>query len=148
MHPQKCHDYDLVIVGGGLIGASLACAAAGHGLRIALIEGRAFNINNHPSYDDRCLALAQGSRRIYNALGIWSLLTTTPILTIHIGERGQLGAVRMRHSDEQVEALGYVVEARILGSVLMEQLARHPDIDLFCPATAEAITLRTDAALP
>jgi 2-octaprenyl-6-methoxyphenol hydroxylase len=146
MPALSSYDYDLIIVGGGLIGASLACAAAGQGLRIALLESQPFATSDHPSYDDRSLALAYGTRRIFAALGIWSELSTTPILNIHISDRGQPGTVRIRHSEQRVEALGYMVEARDLGNRLLQQLAHHRDVDIFCPAHLETVTLHPDAA--
>ena len=57
-------DYDLLIIGGGLVGASLACALSGQDLRIGLVEAAPLTVSQHPSYDDRTLALAQGTRRI------------------------------------------------------------------------------------
>ena len=54
--------HDVAIVGGGLVGASLACALAPLGLRIALLEAVPFRAAAQPSYDDRVIALAWGSR--------------------------------------------------------------------------------------
>ena len=54
------NDYDLLIIGGGLVGASLACALAGQNLRIGLVEAAPLKVSEHPSYDDRTLALAPG----------------------------------------------------------------------------------------
>ena len=63
--------HDVIIIGGGLVGASLACALSGQGLRIAGIEAVAFKRRSESSYDDRSLSLAWGSRRIFETLGIW-----------------------------------------------------------------------------
>ena len=61
-------DYDIVVVGGGLAGASLACALAGSGLRLAVIESHSWRSVAAPRYDDRTLALAYGSRRIFEGM--------------------------------------------------------------------------------
>ena len=66
--------YDLIIVGGGMVGASLAIALADRGLRMALIEAHAPGADSQPSYDDRAIALAYGTRRIFDAIGVWPAL--------------------------------------------------------------------------
>jgi 2-octaprenyl-6-methoxyphenol hydroxylase len=127
---------DLVIVGGGLVGVSLALALRGRGLRIALVEAHVPDADTQPSYDDRAIALAFGSRRIFDAIGTWDALAdrVTPILDIHVSDRGHLGRTRLRASDEGVPALGYVVAARELGRALLEQLRAADDIALYAPA--------------
>ena len=67
-------DYDVLIVGGGMVGASLGCALAGLSLRIALVEAAPLAASAHPSYDDRAIALAQGTKRIFQTLGLWEML--------------------------------------------------------------------------
>ena len=78
--------YDLVIVGGGMVGASLAIALAGRGLRMALIEAYPPGAEDQPSYDDRAIALAYGSSRIFEAVGVWPAMggSVELILDIHV----------------------------------------------------------------
>ena len=72
---------DVAIVGGGLVGASLACALAPLGLRVVLVEAVPFRAASQPSYDDRTLALSLSSCRILESLGLWPALSrrATPI---------------------------------------------------------------------
>jgi 2-octaprenyl-6-methoxyphenol hydroxylase len=127
--------YDLVIVGGGMVGASLAIALADTGLRMALIEAFSPGDTGLPSYDDRGIALAHGTRRIFETLGLWSDLAplVTPIEDIHISDRGHFGAARLSAAHERVPALGYVVTARELGGVLLSRLPSVPGLDLLMP---------------
>ena len=78
--------YDIAIIGGGLVGASLACALAPLGLRIVLVEAVAFRAASQPSYDDRTLALSASSCQILKGLGIWPALeeNATAIREIHV----------------------------------------------------------------
>ncbi len=140
--------YDVLIIGGGLVGASLACALGGHGLRIGLVEARPFADSSHPGYDDRTLALAFGTRRIFEGLELWQSIVpeATAIETIHISDRGRPGVARLHAREQGEEALGYVVEARQLGAVIMERLAELKDIDLLCPARLEQVTMHPQAA--
>lgn len=128
--------YDLVIVGGGMVGASLAIALGGRGLRIALVEAHVPDADSQPSYDDRAIALAYGSRRIFEAMGVWPQLDgiAEPIKGIHVSDRGHFGATRLRAADEGVPALGLVVTARELGRVLLKQLQADGGLDVIAPA--------------
>ncbi len=141
------HDFDVLITGGGLVGASLACALGSQPLRVGVIEAVPFNTEGQPSYDDRTIALAYGTRRIFTAMGVWPLLEdgTTSIEKIHVSDRGHFGALRMDHRQERVEALGYVAPARILGGALGETLTRHANITLLCPARLENLEVRANA---
>lgn len=133
---QASTSYDVVIVGGGLVGASLACALSGYGLSIGVVEAVSPRAATQPSYDDRTLALALASVRIFDALGIWARLSNraTAISQVHVSSQGQLGMTRFSAAEMGVEALGYVAEAREVGQALYGQLADLPDCDLYCPA--------------
>ncbi|MEJ2346828.1 MAG: 2-octaprenyl-6-methoxyphenyl hydroxylase [Gammaproteobacteria bacterium] len=132
-------DSDILIVGGGMVGASLACALSGQNLRVTVAEGVPLRSAAQPSYDDRSIALAYGSARIFDAMGLWAAIEpqTAAIRRIHISDRGHFGATRLDAAEEGVDALGYVVETRVLGRVLQEALARAPNVELVCPASVE-----------
>lgn len=138
--------HDVIIVGGGLVGASLACALSGHGLRIASIEAATFKRRSESTYDDRSLSLAWGSRRIFETLGIWRGMGDAPeaIHRIEISQRGRFGRARLDRSDQNAPALGYVVEARILGAAVLDRLESLDDLEIFCPARMEELTVRDD----
>ena len=138
--------YDIVIVGGGMVGASLAVALAPLPLSVAVIEAWPLGSKAQPSYDDRSTAVAEGSRRIFEAMGCWREIEpdATPIQHIHVSDRGRFGFARMDCRDYGVEALGYVVENRNLGAVLWESMQKSATIDLVAPASVVAV--RTDGA--
>ncbi len=129
-------DFDVVIVGGGLVGASLAIALARLSLKIALIEAIPFASPAQPSYDDRPTALALGSQRVFERWGLWESLAeaAAPIETVHVSEASRFGVTRLRAADYRVPALGYVVENRRIGEVLAARLKAAPEIGLFLPA--------------
>lgn len=132
-------EYDILIVGGGMVGASLARAISGQSMKIAVVEAWPYDSAAQPSYDDRVLALSWGTRRILQGMGLWEALQpeAQPILDIHISDRGHFGFTRLNSRQEGVEALGYVVTARALGEVLLKGLGEVADIDLLCPASLE-----------
>lgn len=133
---KQRNDYDVLIVGGGMVGASMAYALAPLGLKVAVVEAYVFDPSTSlPAYDDRSIALAYGSRLIYEGMGIWNRLAShvAPIRHIHVSDRGHLGATRLHAEQEKVADLGYVVESRELGKVLYEHL-QTSNIDWIAPA--------------
>ena len=129
-------DYDIVIAGGGMVGASLACALSDTDLRIALVEAISPDSEYQPSYDERGLALSLSSKRIFQALQVWHQVeaNANPIKRVHVSDRGHIGKVRMDAESMGLEALGYVVIARELGAVLNSRLRSIANVDLLCPA--------------
>jgi 2-octaprenyl-6-methoxyphenol hydroxylase len=92
-------------------------------------------------------ALANGSQRILDQLGLWTPLQAQaqPIRSIHIGEQGRFGAARIEASEEGVAALGYTLENRVLGDVLWQPLVHaQPGFTCFAPATLGGFQVRTD----
>ncbi len=130
------YDSDVLIVGGGLVGASLGFALGRAGLRVAVVEAHAFRVDQQPNYDERSIALAQGSQRIFAGLGLWQKLAdqVCPIHTIHVSDRGRFGFTRLRREEEGVPALGYVASARVLGNTLIGELRQLPSVQLLAPA--------------
>lgn len=120
--------FNLAIVGGGLVGASLALSlqagAKARGWKIVLIEPFAPGDTYQPSYDARSSALSFGARQIYERLGLWQDIArrAEPIRQILVSDRGRFGAARLSAIEEGVPALGYVVENAWLGQCLWRGL--------------------------
>ncbi len=146
--------FDLIIIGGGLAGASLACALKAidknvdtAALKIAVVEAHELNAETQPSYDDRTVALSYGSRCIFESMGLWEALSVhaQPIDTIHISDRGHFGVTRLTKEQEDVEALGYVLENRRVGEELYAAIEKTIEsniaskITVFCPANVIAL---------
>lgn len=130
---------NLAIIGGGLVGASLALAlqagAKARGWKITLIEPFAPGDTFQPSYDARSSALSFGTRQIYERLGLWQQISrrAEPIRQIQVSDRGRFGATRLTAIEEGVPALGYVVENAWLGQCLWQALDQEV-ISWRCPA--------------
>ena len=141
-------EYDVVIVGGGMVGASFACALGNQSLKVAIIEAYNFKINTPPSYDDRAIALSYGTSQIFRALGLWEQLANvvTPIKRIHVSDRGHIGVTRIDHQQENVDALGYVITARELGQVLYKVLSQYDNVHMISPAQLTQLSITEDKA--
>ena len=128
--------YDVAIVGGGMVGASLAVALRATGLKLLLVEAFAPDAAAQPSFDERTTALGNGSRRVFEALGIWPQLAAeaAPIRHIHVSDAGRFGFARLNAAEFDLDALGYVVPNRAIGRELWAALRRQPQVELLMPA--------------
>lgn len=142
------NDFDIAIVGGGLAGATLACALTATRLRVALLEVHPLCTVNQPN-DVRSLALGFGSRRILGGLELWPALASvaTPIKTIHVSQRGRFGATRLNADEEGVEALGYIVRNRDLGRAAYARLMSPTNVQVIAPARLQDIAFEASGAL-
>jgi 2-octaprenyl-6-methoxyphenol hydroxylase len=140
--------YDIVIAGGGMIGASLALALSPLGLRVAVVEAVARGESKQPSFDDRSTALSRSTQRMFEAMGLWDdiLPAATPIRRIHVSDRGRFGFSHIDAAQQGVEALGYVVINRVLGEVLQSALAKTELVDVVCPARVVDVDTDGDCA--
>ncbi len=113
--------FDLLVIGGGLTGLALACAVAGEGLRVLLVERRSLTATVAPPFDGRVTATAPGSRRLLEAIGVWPALAADaePILDIEVGERDSPLRVHYDHRQVGDEPLGHIVENRLLRAALL-----------------------------
>lgn len=140
-------DYDVVIVGGGLVGATLACALKDSGLQVALLESK-------PQSD----AVARGqayhinllSSRIFDGIGVWDHMRSgvNPIAQIQLSDASYATTVQFVPQDLGTDILGYVAEHRVLLEALQSALSKCTHVTYLCPATlvntiadAEGVTL-------
>lgn len=109
---------DVLIVGGGLIGASLLQALDNRGISVMLVDNHSITEEISPDFDSRSLALSPASVRILQKLAIWPLLVeaATPIDGIHVSEQGRFGSTRLQ--SDTPNPLGFVVEVHAIHSAL------------------------------
>jgi 2-octaprenyl-6-methoxyphenol hydroxylase len=132
--------YDVAIVGGGMVGATLGVALAPLNLRVAIIEAVPATSAAQPSFDERTTALSNGSRRILETLEVWPALSAlaTPIRKIHVSDQGRFGFARIDAAEQNLAAMGYVIANRDLGQALWSRL-RAPGLTVFCPAEVSQV---------
>jgi len=133
---------DLVIVGGGPVGAALALALADGARAITVIEAQA----RPPVGDTRATALSESSVRLLDALGVWPELAgdAVAIHTVEVSQQGHYGRTRMRAQDQGVRALGQVVAYDALARGLAEHARGAPGVEWLAPATVAGIDQDAD----
>ena len=141
-------EIDVAIVGGGMVGASLAAALIGTGVRVLLIESVPFESGSQPSFDARTTALGNASRRIFGALGIWEAIAAeaAAIRSIHISDAGRFGFARLEALEQGIEAFGYVVANRALGAVLWKRLSGAPELTVRVPGSLTQLQIAPEGA--
>lgn len=143
-HRAAQTDYDVLIAGGGMVGASLAAilAAGIPALRVAIVERfPAGESPWQPSFDARATALSSGSVAIFERIGVWSQIAqhACAITSVHVSQRGHWGSTLMQAHEHALPALGYVVENAWLGRSLLARLRSMPNVSIISPAQVTAI---------
>jgi 2-octaprenyl-6-methoxyphenol hydroxylase len=138
---------DIVIVGAGPVGATLALALRDSDLDVVVADGRA---QGKAARGDRALALSHGARLILERLGVWTPLAAsrgavTPIEVIDISQARGFGSVRLHAAEQGLPALGYVVSYRALQRALDDAL-RETAIDVRFGAAVTAVNSAADRA--
>ncbi len=137
-------DYDVLIVGGGPVGAATALALRGAGIQVGLVEARG---PQAASLDPRPIALSHGSRLILERLGLWEAVRpATPIERIHVSQQGGFGRVELDAREAHLPALGYVVDYSQLAVTLARALEADDDCRLI-RARVNALDAGPDAAV-
>ncbi len=133
--------YDVIIAGGGMAGATTALALSQLGLKIALVEPIEPALDASPSFDQRAVALSAASVMIFKTLNIWPKIESLacPITDIHISDQGHFGFTRLNAKEYNVDALGQVIPLDQTGPVLWQAIQSNQNIELFCPSRITAI---------
>lgn len=141
---MEIRQVDILIVGGGLIGASLVLALKDLGFSTLLVESKPLTDKINPDFDSRSLALSPASVKILSMLNLWDKLKerASPIEKIHVSEVGRFGMSRLHGAT--ATPLGYVAELHDINWALQQVLDKT---HLLCPATVTDLNLEKKIAL-
>jgi len=145
--------FDVLIVGAGMVGASLACAlgdkncTANRDLKVGIIESNGKFLRGEYTSDGRASAIAYGSSQIWQNIGVWGGMQrrgVTPMRQIQVSEGDSSYQVQLRCEDMGQEALGYIVENSVTLASLWEFAMECQNLELICPAQILAIEYLSD----
>src|SRR5471032_1937010 len=131
---------ELVIVGGGLVGLTLATACAGAGLDVAVIDREEPARLVGAAFDGRASAIAFGSQRILAGIGVWDDIApeAEPIQEIRVADGDSPRFLHYDHDEIGPAPLGYIVENRVLRRALLARAALLPTLRHLAPARVAA----------
>ena len=143
--------FDIVIVGGGMVGATLGCALARQGRRIAVIEAREpapFDAGD--DYDLRVSALSRASQRIFESLGVWEGILqrrANPYEHMHVWDATGDGEIHFDCAELDEPNLGHIVENRVIQDALLAALNSQENVSWLCPASLAALEVQPERAV-
>ncbi|HXQ53497.1 MAG TPA: UbiH/UbiF/VisC/COQ6 family ubiquinone biosynthesis hydroxylase [Stellaceae bacterium] len=140
---------ELLVVGGGLAGMTLAAAAAGAGIETALVDRLAPSAMLETPFDGRTTALAWGSQQVLASLGLWPDLAAAsePIREIRVADGSSRLFLHYHHDLVGDHPLGFIVENRVLRRVLLAHLARRSSLVHLAPAEVRSVAYDGAVAL-
>ncbi len=143
-------DFDVVVVGSGLVGASFALALEAAGLNLALIESQPPRAGaGAADWDSRVYAISPGSAAFLERCGVWQALDMTRVSRVEaMRVFGDDGRSKLDFSayDAGLRELAFIVENRELQRVLWEALQRAQHVAVMAPAACKALAFETQAA--
>lgn len=146
-------EFDVLIIGGGLVGASLAAALKPSGLSVALVESQATvatpgTANSDSHWDSRLYAISPGSAQFLRQCGAWQRLDMSRVQPVEAMQVfGDEGA-ELAFSAYQlgVPELAFILENRLLLQALWLELQQQDNLTLFHPARCASLSWHADAA--
>jgi 2-octaprenyl-6-methoxyphenol hydroxylase len=141
---------ELLIAGGGLIGLLLGIACAGAGLGVAIVDRQEPGTMLGEGFDGRSSAIAYGSRRVLDALGLWPEVAADaePILEIRVADNDSPLFLHYDHRDlDPGTPLGYIVENRVLRRIMFERIRSLESLSLLAPLEVAAVATSSLAAV-
>ena len=130
-------DFDAIVIGGGMVGLTTACALGQRRLRVAVIEAQPPDFYWSPeSFGQRVSAITHASRRILSALDVWPAMLAqrvTPFREMHVWDAAGSGQIHFDSFDAGVTELGYIVENRVIQAALWARAQALETVELYCP---------------
>ena len=150
-------DYDIIIVGAGMVGLTLACALGSSALRIAVMEAQALPTGTAPddAIDLRVSAITRASQRIFTTVGAWPGMVArrmNPFREMHVWDAGNTsadildnrGEIHFDSAEIGEPTLGYIVENRVIQTALLDRLRSFSNITLLCPASVASMAITAE----
>ncbi|MBI3570359.1 MAG: UbiH/UbiF/VisC/COQ6 family ubiquinone biosynthesis hydroxylase [Gammaproteobacteria bacterium] len=148
--PRTQTVYDVVIAGGGMVGAALGCALGDSGLKVAVLDQRVPEPPPAQGYDLRVSAVTLASVAIFQAVGVWETIKhrVAPVREMKVWDATGNGSIHFDAAEMGEPCLAYIIENSLMQSALIERLHHFTNVHYLCPVEIDALELSPDAAMP
>jgi 2-octaprenylphenol hydroxylase len=141
--------YDVLIVGGGMVGAALACALGNSSLKVAVLD-RAPPVAPDKDYDQRVSAITLASQSFFENIGAWDGMIrrrVSPVREMQVWSEGGSGSIHFNAAEIGEPCLAWIIENRVIQTALIEQLHQFTNVHYLCPVEVADITLADNGAV-
>ena len=147
---SKQPNYDVIVVGAGMVGAALALALGREGLKVALVDAHAPQLEwSQDGYDIRVSAITRASQHVFESLGAWTIMQSeriSPYRDMHVWDAGGDGVIHFDSADIGEPDLGHIIENRVIVKGLHTCLAEQANVTPFWPVQPKTMTLTENEA--
>ncbi len=135
--------YDIIIIGGGMVGLTLACALGQQQFNIALVEAYApEDIKHNDDYELRVSAISKSSQQILQSVNAWQGMLNRRACayqSMHVWDATGDGNIHFDAAELGLDSLGHIIENKVIQFSLLEQCLRLPNVDWLCPQQIKEI---------
>jgi 2-octaprenylphenol hydroxylase len=143
-------DFDILIVGGGMVGATLACALGDTALRIGVVETAEAPMEwPEEEYDIRVSAITRATEKVFAGIGAWEGMVRRRVAAyghMHVWDATGSGSIDFDSADIGEPNLGHIIENRVILAALLERMAEFDNVELICPAQVATLERSGEAA--
>jgi 2-octaprenylphenol hydroxylase len=141
--------YDVLIVGGGMVGAALACTLGNSSLKVAVLD-RASPAAPDTGYDQRVSAITLASQSLFENIGVWHGMVrrrVSPVREMQVWSESGSGAIHFNAAEIGEPCLAWIIENRVIQTALIERLHQFTNVHYLCPVEVADITLADNGAI-
>jgi len=136
--------YDVLIVGGGMVGAALACALGNSPFKVALLDRAPTTTPPEKEYDQRVSAITLASQSLFENIGAWDGMVrrrVSPVREMQVWSEGGSGSIHFNAAEIGEPCLAWIIENRVIQTALIERLHQFTNVHCLCPVEVSDITL-------
>ncbi len=145
---SEANQYDVLIVGGGIVGLTLACALGDTRFKVGIIDAyEPGDVSKDDAYELRVSAISRASQQVFQNLNAWQGMQTrriSPFEHMHVWDSTGSGVIHFDAAELGVDALGHIIENKVVQAALLEQLKLLNNIEWICPAQVEDINYQAE----
>ena len=142
------NNFDVLIVGGGIVGLTLGCALGNSRLKIGVVDAHEpGDVAQDDPYELRVSAISRASQQVFMNLHAWEGMKSrriSPFEHMHVWDATGAGMIHFDAAEQGVDALGHIIENKVTQAALLDQLKQLDNVQWICPATVKEINYQPE----